>query len=133
MAPSRPKKHRVLLLTSPIGAAARRQLLKDLRKRLKGVTLSCLATPAVGGETDIRLSPRLKQVLLGLAMGQSVKEIATQLRLSQKTIETHRQILVDRLGIRRLPELVRYALRSGVLPATWLRDGRGNPRPPRGS
>jgi DNA-binding NarL/FixJ family response regulator len=50
-----------------------------------------------------------------LASGQSTKEIASQLRISVKTIETHRAQVMRRLEIHDLAGLVRYAIRVGVV------------------
>jgi DNA-binding CsgD family transcriptional regulator len=55
-----------------------------------------------------------------MALGYKTKEIARQLGLSIKTIETHRQQLTKRLGIGHVPGLVRYALQTGLVPASWL-------------
>ncbi len=66
------------------------------------------------------LTPRQTEVLREIALGTSMKEIAHRLALSPKTVETHRQNLVKRLGINNVPGLVRYALRTGVVPISWL-------------
>jgi DNA-binding NarL/FixJ family response regulator len=54
-------------------------------------------------------------VLQLLAMGGSTREIAGQLRLSVKTVETHRAAVMKRLGIHQLANLVRYSLRVGLI------------------
>lgn len=71
----------------------------------------------VGGEpgTDA-LTARQREVLALVAAGKSTKEIAFTLNLSVKTIETHRAQIMERLGIRDVPGLVRYALRTGLVP-----------------
>jgi DNA-binding NarL/FixJ family response regulator len=71
----------------------------------------------VGGEpgTDV-LTARQREVLALVAAGKSTKEIAFTLNLSVKTIETHRAQIMERLGIRDVPGLVRYALRTGLVP-----------------
>ena len=66
------------------------------------------------------LTARQTEVLRGIACGSSVKTIARELRISPKTVECHRQNLMDRIGIHNVPGLVRYALQTGVLPASWL-------------
>ncbi len=66
------------------------------------------------------LTPRQTEVLHGLALGLSAIEIAGSLKISIKTVETHRALLTKRLGIRHLSGLVRYALQSGILPRSWL-------------
>lgn len=61
------------------------------------------------------LTPRQTEVLRLVAQGHSSKEIARMLDLSLKTVETHRAQLMDRLNIRDLAGLVRYALRVGLI------------------
>ena len=50
-----------------------------------------------------------------LAEGGSTAQIAGELHLSVKTVETHRAHLMDRLGIRDVPGLVRLAIRAGLV------------------
>ncbi|HZP85303.1 MAG TPA: response regulator transcription factor [Burkholderiales bacterium] len=61
------------------------------------------------------LTPRQKEILQLIAEGRSTKEIAHVLGLSIKTVETHRAQLMQRLSIRDVPGLVRYALRAGLV------------------
>lgn len=71
----------------------------------------------VGGEAvaDV-LTARQREVLRLVAGGKSTKEIAYDLNLSVKTVETHRAQIMERLGIRDVAGLVRYALRTGLVP-----------------
>lgn len=62
------------------------------------------------------LTPRQRDVLKRIAEGRSTKEIAFDLNLSVKTVETHRAQIMDRLGIRDVAGLVRYAMRTGLVP-----------------
>ena len=62
------------------------------------------------------LTARQREVLRLIAVGKSTKEIAFLLNLSVKTVETHRSQIMERLGIRDLAGLVRYALRTGLVP-----------------
>jgi len=62
------------------------------------------------------LTARQREVLRLVASGKSTKEIAFFLNLSVKTVETHRAQIMERLGIRDVPGLVRYALRTGLVP-----------------
>ncbi len=62
-----------------------------------------------------RLTPRLRQVLRMIGEGASTKEIAFQLKVSQKTVEFHRSRLMKRLGIEGTAGLVRYAVRVGAI------------------
>jgi DNA-binding NarL/FixJ family response regulator len=61
-----------------------------------------------------KLSPRQIEVLRLIAQGFTTKQIAQQLVLSEKTIETHRSAVAQRLGIRDVAGLVRYAVRVGL-------------------
>ena len=66
---------------------------------------------------DRRTATRQTQILRLIALGQSSKEIARDLDLSIKTVETHRAQIMDRLDIRDLAGLVRYAVRTGLVDA----------------
>jgi len=71
----------------------------------------------VGGEAVAdTLTARQREVLKLVAGGKSTKEIAYELKLSVKTVETHRAQIMERLGIRDVAGLVRYALRTGLVP-----------------
>ena len=61
-----------------------------------------------------RLSEREREVLQLIAEGKTTKEIAATLFLSAKTVETHRQHLMDKLEIRSVAELTKFALREGL-------------------
>jgi two-component system response regulator NreC len=60
------------------------------------------------------LTKREREVLQLLAEGVSTKEIAGRLNLSVKTVETHRANIMDKLDIRTISELVKYAIREGL-------------------
>jgi DNA-binding NarL/FixJ family response regulator len=61
------------------------------------------------------LTQRQREVLQLVAEGRSTREIAGQLHVSVKTVETHRAQLMDRLGIYDVAGLVRYAIRTGLV------------------
>jgi len=61
------------------------------------------------------LSSREREVLHLIADGLSAKEIASDLEISTKTVEAHRTSLMRKLGVRKATELVRYALRHGLI------------------
>jgi len=63
------------------------------------------------------LSERETEVVQGIAQGYSNKEIAAQLTLSVKTVETYRARAMEKLGLESRAALVRYALERG-----WLRS-----------
>jgi DNA-binding NarL/FixJ family response regulator len=64
-----------------------------------------------------RLTPRQREVLQLIAEGHSTKEIAFMLKVSVKTVETHRAELMERLRIHDVAGLVRYAIRLGLVSA----------------
>ncbi len=65
--------------------------------------------------TDDALSTREVEVLRLIALGHTRVEIAGKLHLSPRTVETHRSNIHGKLGVRTRAELVRYALRRGLL------------------
>jgi two-component system response regulator NreC len=76
--------------------------------------------PAIGGWVltgagDAALSERELEVLRLLALGYTNTEIAEQMYISPRTVETHRANLQSKLGTTGRPELVRYALEHGVI------------------
>jgi DNA-binding NarL/FixJ family response regulator len=60
------------------------------------------------------LSGREKEVLQLLAEGRTSKEIAHDLHVSPKTVTAHRQNIMDKVGIRSVAELTKYAIREGL-------------------
>lgn len=78
--------------------------------------------PAIEAALSVRrrlekLTPRQIEVLRLMAIGRSTPEIARDLGLSTKTIETHRGEIMKRVGIHDIVGLVRYAVRVGLVPA----------------
>lgn len=63
----------------------------------------------------LRLSDREFQVFQLLARGLSINDIGEQLKLSAKTISTHKMRLMQKLGIDNNADLVRYAIRHGLI------------------
>lgn len=61
------------------------------------------------------LSGREREVLHLIAEGHSAKEVAAELKISPKTVEAHRTSLMRKLGVRKATELVRYAVRHGLI------------------
>jgi DNA-binding NarL/FixJ family response regulator len=64
-----------------------------------------------------QLTPRQREILQLIAEGKNTKDIASDLEISVKTIESHRLQLMERLNIHDIPGLVRYAIRSGLVSA----------------
>jgi DNA-binding NarL/FixJ family response regulator len=69
-------------------------------------------------ESTIRedpLTPREREVLKLIAESRSTKQIAAALVISEKTVERHRENMLDKLGMHDRVELTRYAIRSGLI------------------
>jgi len=81
-------------------------------------------TNAVRGETEdpgdatqrlARLTPREREVLTGVAAGETSRAMAARLGISPRTVETYRESLSRKLGIRTVAGLVRFALDAGLV------------------
>jgi DNA-binding NarL/FixJ family response regulator len=79
-------------------------------------TLPNLKVGAGNGDSSAsgRLSPREREILQLLAEGKAMKEIASVLGVSIKTVETHRRTMMSKLGLYSVAELTKYAIREGV-------------------
>lgn len=121
-------------------AGARSYLLKTEGKEHIAAALRALAehktylTPEVGeivfarllsgrkgtpeGETDRgRLTAREREIVQLVAEGRSNKEVADTLKISVKTAETHRAAIMRKLELGNISDLVRYAIRNGIIQA----------------
>lgn len=120
-------------LEQALRAGAAGYLLKDAATLELQLALAAVArgdtylSPAVSAQvvegylqhdkpaSELTLTPRQAQVLELIAAGHSTKEIAFMLKLSGKTVDTHRAQLMERLGIHDVAGLVRYAIRIGLI------------------
>lgn len=84
-----------------------RKVIESYMQRVSDTTQDALAI----------LSARQREILQLIAEGGSSKEIARRLGLSVKTVETHRAQLMERLQIRDIAGLVRFAIRTGLISA----------------
>jgi DNA-binding NarL/FixJ family response regulator len=74
------------------------------------------ATSLSANETALQLlSPRQREILKAIAQGKATKQIAFDLGVSVKTVETHRSQIMDRLDVRDIAGLVRFAVRVGLI------------------
>jgi DNA-binding NarL/FixJ family response regulator len=108
--------------------SAASELIKAIQMAIRG---RYYVTPLVGPEASefnnlnsernpvemfgVRLTPRQREVLQLVAEGKSTKEISSVLRISQKTVEFHRNCIMDELGVRTIAELTRYAVSQGIV------------------
>ncbi|MBP8953953.1 MAG: response regulator transcription factor [Armatimonadetes bacterium] len=67
------------------------------------------------GAKPVALSPREREVIRLIAAGQSSKEIGRALAISPRTVDTYRDRLRDKLGLRSVAEVVLYAVQCGML------------------
>ena len=76
-----------------------------------------LAAEAARTEQDAvigRLTPREREVMAQVAAGRTNKEAGVALGISPRTVETHRENLMKKLGIRSVAELTRFAVAHGI-------------------
>lgn len=86
-----------------------------LSPEITGIVVESLRQQAALTATEgAGLSPKEREVLQLLAEGCTTKEIADRLNVSGKTVDTHRQHIMDKLGLRSVAELTKYAIRHGL-------------------
>jgi len=88
-----------------------RRVIDDYLSRIR-------ATEDLHSEPHERLTPREREVLQLAAEGHSTRSIAGLLCLSTKTVEHHRASLMTKLGLHGQTELVKYAIRAGLVEST---------------
>ncbi len=118
-----------------VRAGAHGYLLKDtaatdLREAIRAVCrgesyfsppVASRLSAAVRREAEARqtglelLTGRERDVLLGIARGRTNKEIAAELGISHRTVETHRESLMRKLQIHTVAELTRFAIGAGIV------------------
>jgi DNA-binding NarL/FixJ family response regulator len=107
-------------------SAANRDLVAACRAAMRGepflypkavtaLIREYLEQAGAGEAMDDPLTPRELQVVKLIAEGYSSAEIATELVISRKTVDHHRANILEKLGIRNVAELTRYAIRRGLL------------------
>ena len=82
------------------------KLVEDYVRRVRG---------EVPSDPEDLLTPREREILQLVAQGHGNHEIASQLFLSKKTVETHRANIMRKLDLHDVTELVKYALRRGII------------------
>lgn len=85
-----------------------------LRRGERYVSPALTAAPGASPTVDEPLTPREREVLRGITDGRTNKEIASQLGISHRTVETHRENIMRKLGIRTVAGLTRYAIDHGL-------------------
>ena len=89
---------------------------KYLTPRVSQTVVEGMLSDRPGGADPLDgLTQRQREILQLIAEGRSTKEIAGTLDVSVKTVETHRARLMERLGIRDVAGLVRFAIKAGLV------------------
>jgi DNA-binding NarL/FixJ family response regulator len=116
------------LQAGAMGYVLKKSVAKDVTEAIRAVHggRRFLSAPLVDSVIDrfvskdasddplLRLSPRERQVLQMVAEGHALADIALALSLSPKTVETYRARMMEKLGLRGLAALIRFAIRHGV-------------------
>ena len=63
----------------------------------------------------VKLTPRQREVLQLVAEGRTMKEVASILNISARTVESHKYEMMDALGVQTNAELVQYAIKIGLV------------------
>ena len=99
------------------------ELVLALRAALQGRTFitpdlaaELVRTAGQAADPVAAITPRQREILERLAEGKSAKEIASALGLSARTVEDHKYRLMESLGIDNSAELIRFAIRHGLVP-----------------
>lgn len=74
-----------------------------------------VANAAPAAATGTQVTPREREVIAHIARGESNREIAAALGISSRTAETHRASIMRKLGASSTAEIVRYAIRNGLI------------------
>lgn len=106
--------HEELLTAIQYVSAGNAYLYPSATKRLMGEYLERLKHGENAGIYDA-LTEREKEILSLIAKGYSNKEISELLIISIKTVESHKSNVMEKLGLKTRPELVKYAVKKGLL------------------
>jgi DNA-binding NarL/FixJ family response regulator len=106
-------------LVAAIRAVSRGGLVLDPDVARDALTGEAAAPAAIAGEAEPyeRLTDREKQVLKLVAEGRSNKDVAQLLGISVKTAMSHREHVMDKLDVHSRTDLIRFALKCGVIRA----------------
>lgn len=107
--------HEELLTAIESVAQGNAYLYPTATKRLMNEYMERLKHGGDGSDAYETLSEREREILAWIAKGYSNKEIAENLIISVKTVETHKAHLMEKLGLRTRPDLVKYAAKKGLL------------------
>jgi DNA-binding NarL/FixJ family response regulator len=88
-----------------------------LSPKVAGIVVKgCIERSAKLNQPDDGLTAREREILQLVTDGKSSKDIAILLKLSAKTVDTHRRQIMEKLHLHSVAELTHYAIRAGVTP-----------------
>jgi DNA-binding NarL/FixJ family response regulator len=103
--------------------SAGEELVLALRKALGGgvylspqISTEALAALSGAPSPEDTLTNRQRDVLRLVVEGKSMKEVAAALKLSRRTVETHKYEMMQTLGVQTTAELIRFAFQRGLVP-----------------
>lgn len=82
---------------------------------LKKILATEKESPALTADMLVPLSHREREILQLVAGGLTNQEIADKLFTSKRTVETHRQSLLEKTGVKNTPALIKYAMEQGLI------------------
>ena len=101
-------------LVSAVAALARHEPF--YAPKASHILIQSMAHPADASPVDHSgPTKRERDVVILVAEGRSNKEIGAALNISAKTVESHRRNVMHKLGLKSTAELVRYAVRDGLV------------------
>ncbi|MEW6668903.1 MAG: response regulator transcription factor [Thermodesulfobacteriota bacterium] len=81
---------------------------------IAGVVIDGYITQQTGQTVSHSLTDREIEVLKAICEGESMREIASRLAVSVKTVETHRRRMMEKLNFFHVADLIKYAIREGI-------------------
>jgi DNA-binding NarL/FixJ family response regulator len=100
-----------------LSPAISKHLVGDYLRRIENLQEESESRVSDKSNPYQQLTSRQREILQLIAEGNSTKEIAEKLFISIKTVETHRMQIMERLNIRDIAGLVRYAIKMGIISA----------------
>jgi DNA-binding CsgD family transcriptional regulator len=81
------------------------------------------------GRSDTALSPREREVIRLISLGKSSKEIARIIDICPRTVDTYRERSMEKLDLHSVADVVRYAVRAGMVASTLQQGSSASPLP----
>lgn len=103
-----------LLDAIPEVLAGRVYITPRIAKQMIG---ACLRPSGATGLPRTSVTPRQAEVLRLIARGLTMKEVAAALNISKRTAEAHKYQMMEHLGLRTVPELIQYGIRTHIIAA----------------